>query len=131
MAYADALMEMNNGIYAGLTFEEAKDRYPRPESGWKAHEAPPEGESRIEFRCRIETFWSRLHLTLEPEQRIAVVAHGGVIQMLFQSFLRLPTNADVWLRTGDTGMHLWGMSGNERRVLFANRQEHLAVVGER
>ncbi len=42
VTFDDALMEMNNGVYAGLTFEEAKVRYPRPEAGWKDHEGPPE-----------------------------------------------------------------------------------------
>ena len=120
----DDLRELGNGVYAGLTFEEAEERYPWPEGGWKDHEAPPAGESRIAFRARIETFWSRLRWTTEPGKRIAIIAHGGVIQMLFQCFLRLPIDAEVWLRTGYAGMHLWRVNGDERQVLFGNLQAH-------
>lgn len=42
VTFDDALMEMNNGMNAGLTFEEAKVRYPRPEAGWTDHEGQPE-----------------------------------------------------------------------------------------
>lgn len=59
---------------------------------------------------------------------MALVAHGGTIQMLFQCFLRVPADADVWLHGADTGIHLWQVNGDERRILFSNRQDHLAAL---
>lgn len=45
--------------------------------------------------------------------------------MLFRSFLKLPMSTEVTLSSGDTGIHLWKVKGNERRVVFANYQGHL------
>lgn len=30
--------------------------------------------------------------------------------------------------TGDTGVHLWEINGEEHRVLFSNLQEHLRAL---
>lgn len=123
------LMEMNNGVYAGLTRAEARMLYPWPSGGFKPHEAQPEGESRIAFRCRIETFWSRfLHSGHAQNECVAIVTHGGVIRMLYHCFLQLPVEADVRVATGDTGVHHWRLEDGVRTILFANRLDHLSGV---
>lgn len=129
VTFDDDLVEIGNGVYAGLTFAEAEQLYPWPQGGFKPHEAPLQGETRIAFRCRIETFWSRFQHTVEDQgQRVAIVTHGGVIQMLYHCFLGLPVTTDLRVVTGDTGMHLWRMTGDTRIVLFANRLDHLASL---
>jgi 2,3-bisphosphoglycerate-dependent phosphoglycerate mutase len=52
-----------------------------------------------------------------------------MISMLFRSFARLPVGIEVWLHTGDTGMHLWRLDGAQRSILFANRLGHLDAPG--
>ncbi|HQI79227.1 MAG TPA: histidine phosphatase family protein, partial [Petrotogaceae bacterium] len=47
------LMEFNNGLLAGLLFEEAAVKYPRP-SIKNLHDKIYEQESMIEFRSRAE-----------------------------------------------------------------------------
>lgn len=44
--------------------------------------------------------------------------------------MMLPVNTDVKIVTGDTGIHLWEVKGNERRIIFLNRQEHLLKLKE-
>lgn len=123
--YDDDLMEFNNGVLAGLPFTEAAERYPEPIGGYKAHEPVPGGESDITFRARAEIVWSRLLSETVDGQRIAIVAHGGIISRLFQCFLNLPLQTDLRLVTSDTGIHLWRIEGANRYVVFANRSDHV------
>lgn len=127
--FDESLMEFNNGALAGLSFEEADRLYPLPDGGRPPHERVPGGESLLEFRFRAEEVWSRLVAQHAESERLLIVAHGGIISMLFRSFARLPVGIDVWLHTGDTGMHLWRLDGTVRSILFANRLGHLDAQG--
>lgn len=123
-----AIMEWNNGLLAGLLRDEAKKLYPIPEGGRKPHHEFAESESYINFRARAEMFWSKFidHYYSEDEhKRICIVSHGGMINMLFASFLSLPINNNITLATGDTGMHLWTINGKNKIIVFSNSLKHL------
>lgn len=77
----EELMEFNNGVQAGLSFEEAK-KYPEPKF---LHDRFENGESFIEFRMRIEGIFSKIMIE-NTYDRIAIVAHGGVINSLLRAF---------------------------------------------
>ena len=126
--FDDSLMEWDNGLLAGLLRLEANVKFPPPADGRRPHDEFAQAESYINFRARAEMFWSRIVHKYEKEEgksRICIVSHGGMINMLFRSFMMLPVNTDSWITTVDTGVHLWKVSGNERRILFLNKQEHL------
>lgn len=134
--YDNSLMELNNGVLAGLLRAEAQERYPMPEGGRKYFERVPNGESMIEFRVRAEEFLSQLIYDLSKEnkdKRVLIVAHGGSISMLFQSFLNLPIDNECSINTGDTGVHIWRANARSRRIVFANLSEHLKeeICGDR
>lgn len=124
----DSLMEWDNGLLAGLRKSEANERFPMPQCGRKPHDEFAEAESYINFRARAEMFWSKFICKYEEGEqnlRICIVSHGGMINMLFRSFMQLPTNTSTCISTCDTGVHLWKVHGNERCIIFSNRQEHL------
>jgi 2,3-bisphosphoglycerate-dependent phosphoglycerate mutase len=123
--FEDDLMEWNNGVLAGLLRTEADQKYPPPATPRKPHECVEGGETDIAFRARAEMIWSRLLHQTPENQRVAVVAHGGVINQLFHCFLQLPLQANLWLVTGDTGVHLWRVRGETRWVLLGNSLVHL------
>jgi len=125
------LMEWNNGLLAGLTRQEAEQRFPLPPGGRRPHDTFAQTESYIEFRARAETFWSRFnHEYVLPGrfQRVALVSHG-MINQLFRCFLQLPVVCEVFLATGDTGVHLWRLEESRRAVIFSNRLDHLCSLG--
>ena len=130
VCFDDDLMEFDNGLQAGLTFAEANERFPVPAGGYKPHERVPGGESEIAFQARAELVWSGLMSTAVPGQRIAIVAHGGIITRLFRCFLQLPMSTHVRAGTGDTGIHLWRVFDDNRYVVFMNRADHLACLGQ-
>jgi len=121
----DDLMEWQNGIIAGMPREEARKKYPRPEPKYP-HTAVYEQESDIQFRMRAEIVLSRIINENPIESTIAVFSHGGLINQLFNSFLRLPvTSNHVYLHSGDTGIHEWRTDGHNRGIIHINLQHHL------
>lgn len=122
--YDDSLMEWDNGLLAGLSISEAHDRYPLPEGGRKPYDTFYGTESLIAFRSRAEAFWCRLldkYNSTDENRKICIVSHGKMIDMLFRSFLNLPMESDVFIYTGDTGMHLWRVEGDSRNIIFTNK----------
>jgi len=122
--FSDELMEWNNGLIAGLSREDAQEKYPEPKPK-HPHVAVYEQESAIEFRARAETALSKIINENPPDAKIAIVSHGGMIAKLFQSFLMLPFGAKIGIRSGDTGAHHWKIEGDARSVVFANSLIHL------
>lgn len=130
VVHENGLLELDNGYQAGLTLEEADQRFPELRTRLKPHQPYPGGESDFTFRARTEITWqSNLERTL-PDSRIAIVAHGAIISRLFQCFLHLPLPSNVRLQSDDTGTHLWRLEADDRWVTFTNRTGHLNGLGE-
>ncbi|MGG0176984.1 histidine phosphatase family protein [Gottfriedia acidiceleris] len=124
--FEDDLMEHNNGVLAGVSFEEAK-KIPTPKH---PHECVENGESSIEFRMRIEMIFSRILASSTNLNRIAIVAHGGVIHNLIHSFLKMPIHSDFGFFTGDTGIHLLEINEKGRFIRFLNDTNHIKNLVE-
>ena len=124
----DDLMEWQNGLIAGLTRSEADAKYPAPPVKFP-HTKLYGQESQIEFRARAENALSRILNEKPSDSVVAIVSHGGMISMLYRSFLGLPMNTNISFATGDTGIHHWHVNQENRHtVLFSNRQEHLQGI---
>ncbi|GAA0777557.1 histidine phosphatase family protein [Clostridium subterminale] len=122
--YEDRLMEFNNGLLAGLSREEANERYPEPAIRWP-HTSMYGMESIIEFRTRAESILSKIVSENSYDSTIAIVAHGGIINMLFRSFLDLPLNSRMFISTGDTGIHHLQVTSCCHRIVYTNKLSHL------
>jgi 2,3-bisphosphoglycerate-dependent phosphoglycerate mutase len=120
LQYEEELMEHNNGVQAGLNFEEAKSL----KAPVYLHDRFDEGESHIEFRMRIETIFSKI-LADSKHKRIAIVAHGGVINCLLRSFFDMPISKGFYFLNGDTGISFLEISERGKVVHFLNNTSHL------
>ena len=121
----DDLMEFNNGLLAGLSFEEADRLYP------KIPDLPPDQsvygqESQFEFRDRADRALARCLAQIPDGATAAIVSHGGMINQLFASLIGLPPAHPIRFGTGDTGIHCWLLTESGPMLRFANRQDHLA-----
>jgi 2,3-bisphosphoglycerate-dependent phosphoglycerate mutase len=129
--YDAQLMEFNNGELAGLTREESRKRFGHlfaKRRELALHQSFPGGETPIQFRARAETVLSSLLEDTPDGAKLLLVSHGGMTNMLFRSFLRLPIDllsGGVAISTGDTGIHHWQVDGAQRRIRFANSLAHL------
>ncbi|WP_369902353.1 histidine phosphatase family protein [Bacillus manliponensis] len=120
LQFEEELMEHNNGVQAGLSFEEA-ETLPQPTY---LHDCFEEGESYIEFRMRIETMFSKI-VSSCPHDRIAIVAHGGVINCLLRAFFQMPISMDPYFKMEDTAISLLEINESGRVVHFINNADHL------
>ena len=127
ITFEDNLMEFNNGLLAGLSREEANEKYPEPEVRYP-HTALYGMESMINFRSRAEAILSKIIAENNPYSTIAIVAHGGIINMLLRSFLELPWNSSIFFSTGDTGVHLLQINNFHRRLVYSNNTEHIKHI---
>jgi len=124
ISFNEDLMEWQNGLLAGMNREEVARKYPKP-SAMHPHTAVYGCESMIQFRARAEHALSRMVNENDDSAVIAVVSHGGMINMLFRSFMGLPVKDDIWIASGDTAVHHLRIQDGRRSVIFANAQYHL------
>ena len=123
IVFDENLMEFNNGLLAGLPRAVVREKYP------EIHNLPIDKavygqESQVEFRQRAENALSRIINEAEPNETIAVVSHGGMINQLYRSLFNMPVDCIYFFNTADTGIHIWSLTDRERRVIKANYDEH-------
>ncbi|SES97990.1 histidine phosphatase family protein [Anaerobranca gottschalkii] len=126
----EELMEMDNGLLAGLTFKEAEEKFPITDQWKKIYYPLPGGESVIDFRMRIEKFWHKFkdkYLTYGQQKTICIVAHGGTISMLYKGILGLPIDTKFKVPTFDTGFHIFEITEEGIVLIKANCLEHLLM----
>ncbi len=82
-----ALREQSFGVLEGLTVTEVKAQHAGLWQRWLEHDADfalPRGESLRQFHTRVMTAVRELAAEA-PSRRLAVVTHGGVLDMLWRS----------------------------------------------
>ena len=80
----ERIAEMHYGEWEGLTSEEIQLRYPGMLEQWRVDPERvqvPGGESILQLRDRIASFWSDVCATYD-DKHLLVVAHSGSLRML-------------------------------------------------
>lgn len=88
--YIQELQELNNGIFDGLTWQEAETRYPQLCQALmtSAEWIPiPEAESLQAIRDRAQAFLQALLRNHGNQDQIWIVSHGGFLQYLVAAIL--------------------------------------------
>lgn len=122
--WMDDLMEFDNGLIAGLPHEEANQKYPKDDA-LPFDQAMYGMESMKAFRERAERALRHILSVSQKEDAVAIVSHGGMINRLYQSFLRMPLHAQTSYPTGDAGYHVWQADGEERAIVSSNNRAAL------
>lgn len=119
---SDLWREYDNGPLAGLPFEEAERRYPRPAF---QHDLSPftaeGGESQAQIRARALT---ALHeLWSMPVSNLLVVSHGGFLNSVLRE---LTGTTRGWFAFGDTGFARLSLprGSHTAMVLSVNERPH-------
>ncbi len=114
------LREIEFGIFEGLTFEEAKLRYPVAVADWDASYLAykvPEGESRLDVQLRMREAWEEV-TACGAQSTVALVTHGSAIALFLRHMFAHPpdepiTNASITtLQRRDS---IWAISGYAQR----------------
>ena len=123
IVFDENLMEFNNGLLAGLSRAVVREKYPEVPD-LPIDKAVYGQESQVEFRQRAENALSRVISESQPDETIAIVSHGGLINQLYRSLFEMPVDCKFFFNTADTGIHIWNLTDTERRVVKANFDEH-------
>ena len=123
IVFDENLMEFNNGLLAGLSRAVVREKYPEVPD-LPIDKAVYGQESQVEFRQRAENALARILSEAKPDETVAIVSHGGMINQLYRSLFEMPIDCKFFFNTADTGIHIWSVSERERRVIKANFDEH-------
>ena len=116
----EGLRERGFGVFEGKTFQEIEAQWPEQALRWRKREPafePGGGESLLRFRERITQATQTL-AAQHPGEQIVVVAHGGVMDVLYRAATRQEIQAP---RTWDLG------NATINRLLWT--PEGLSLVG--
>ncbi|MEY4883242.1 MAG: hypothetical protein RIS34_1096 [Pseudomonadota bacterium] len=83
----EGLRERGFGIFQGKTYTQIETDWPADSLRWRRRDpdwAPPEGESLVDFRTRVLDTVQSL-AARHVGQQIVVVAHGGVMDILYRA----------------------------------------------
>ena len=100
------LREKNLGVFEGLTTEEAKERHPEIFRLFKTADSNyviDEGESTQQLLDRALEFIEEIRL-LQPDQRVVLVTHGGVVRVLIKHTLGLSVGSPTRFLIKNTGL---------------------------
>lgn len=130
----DELRERNVGEWTGLTFAETRALAPERFIGdWRTHGAPG-GETQAALTARVAACLDRI-LAAHPDDRIAIVSHGGTLSAALAHLLGLPPGSPHSFSFPNTGLarlsvHLHRTRPPEVRVLALGDDRHLAGLVE-
>lgn len=121
--FDEDLMEFNNGLLAGLPRDVVREKYPIVPD-LPVDKSVYGQESQLEFRQRADKVLSKIIGETKADETAVIVSHGGMINQLYRSFFNMPVDCMYFFNTADTGIHVWNLIDNERRVIKANFDEH-------
>jgi 2,3-bisphosphoglycerate-dependent phosphoglycerate mutase len=126
------LREQNFGVLEGLDVPTIKARHPDLWRHWLEHRADyalPGGESLREFHARVLAAVRDL-AAAAPGQRLAVVTHGGVLDMLWRSALGLPLDGLRACDIPNTGLNRLRWAGGALHIEAWADASHLEGLPE-
>lgn len=100
LATDSGLRERSFGEFEGLSFAQVEQRWPQQAARWRHRDpdfSPAGGETLRAFRARVLASVTRL-AQAHRGQSIALVTHGGVLDVLYREATHLPLDAPrAWL----------------------------------
>jgi len=111
----EGLRERGFGEFQGKTYAEIEASLPEQSERWRKRDpefAPPGGESLLALRSRVVETAERL-AAQHPGELIALVGHGGVMDVLYRAATRLDIQAPRTWALGNTAINrlLWTPEG--------------------
>lgn len=122
-----ALREQNFGVVDGMRVEDIKVLHPSAWQSWTAFDADfafDGGESTRSFHARVMAALRRLAAGRQG-QRLLVVTHGGVLDMVYRSALGLPLAGPRQSLIPNGGINRVRWSGSGVEILGWAEMQHL------
>ena len=109
------LRERGFGTFEGETWADIAEKWPDESRRWKQrdpHFAPPGGETPTQLLARVQTTVDDI-ASRHPGEHIVLVAHGGVMDMLYRLATRQELHAPRTWHLGNAAINrlLWTPDG--------------------
>jgi probable phosphoglycerate mutase len=130
-AHDAALREQSFGAFEGLSFDQVTERHPEAFAAWLRHEAGyavPGGESVVRFHARVVGAL-RAIARANAGRRIAVVTHGGVLDMAWRTARGLGLDGARSCPIPNAGLNLLRVEGDAFEILAWADDAHVADLG--
>lgn len=126
--YDQRLLEVDSGIFSGLTWQQASEKYPDVQRQFAISRdwgSVPGGESKLALWQRAEQFLRAL-VVEEPEDALVVImSHGGFIRACLSYLACVPADAPVFVCIDNTALSLAGMKNQRQYIRYINDTQHL------
>lgn len=123
------LRERHYGVFQRLTYEEARERYPREYARLHAREAdfdlPGGGESLRQFSARVNRGLDEI-VAAHPGGQVLVFTHGGVLDILHRRASGKPLSAPRDFEIPNAGLNWFEVADGEWSILSWAERGHLA-----
>ncbi|MGD9723886.1 MAG: histidine phosphatase family protein [Pirellulales bacterium] len=118
------LMEINAGVFQGLTWDEINVRYPQEAASWRSADPDfriPGGESRRDVMVRAGAAFRALRET--GRDTAVVLAHGGSLSAGLKALLQIPAEHNPFtFANGSISTLDWG---SDVKLVSLNQTNHL------
>ena len=121
------LREQAFGVVDGMRSDDIQQQFPHEWARWTAFDADyafSGGESTRVFHTRVMATLQRLALACEG-QRLVVVTHGGVLDMVYRSAMGLPLSGPRQSVIPNGGISRVRIQGAETEIISWAETEHL------
>lgn len=127
-----ALREQAFGVLEGLDLAEILARHADVWDDWRRHDAdyapPGGGESNRTFHARVNDAFVRIGRA-HPHERVLVVCHGGVLDMLWRSVNALPLHGARDCTIPNAGLNRLRSRGDRFEIIDWADDAHVADLG--
>lgn len=122
------LVELNAGVFQGLTWPEIGERWPAEGEAWKSQQPDyriPGGESRRDLMIRGQAALEAIRAA--GHEQAVVVSHGGLLTAALKALLGVPAQRNPFtLYNGSISQADWQA---QFRLITLNQLEHLRAAG--
>ncbi|HEY9840238.1 MAG TPA: histidine phosphatase family protein [Candidatus Obscuribacterales bacterium] len=122
------LVEVDSGIFSGLTWAQAREQHPEICKDFKAARdwgAVPQGESKDSLWKRAERFINLQRQQHDENALLLVVTHGGFIRAALSILAGIKPSEKLFLCIDNTSLSLAGIQGERRYIRYINDTRHL------
>ena len=129
----DGLLDVDYGVFAGLTSDEAASYYPDLARAWQR--APhmvlfPDGEPLSDVRDRAEAALEEI-VTNHPDRTVVLVTHVVVCRLLMCAILDLDSSHFWQFEPATASISVFEVSGGHSVLLSFNDTCHLMEFGDK
>ena len=122
------LREQNFGVFDGLSALDIQAQYPELWAQWRCFQADftlPQGESTRQFHARVMAELEGI-AHAHGGERVVVVTHGGVLDMVWRSVHQLPLNGPRQCDIPNAGLNHLKMACGRWEIVSWAATPHLA-----